>query len=72
MSVYINNMVSCFVSYQNHPLWTAKLLKDNPSAIKKAHKSFLNAGCHAIITASYQASIEGFVKHCNVSAQVSC
>lgn len=57
------------VDFDDHPLWTAKLLKDNPTAIKEAHKKFLNAGCNAIITASYQASIEGFVKHCNVSAE---
>ncbi len=42
-------------------LWSAKVLYENPSAIKKIHRSYLDAGADCIITASYQATITGFV-----------
>ena len=42
-------------------LWSAKLLLENPDAIKDVHLSYLFAGANCIITASYQASIPGFV-----------
>jgi len=41
-------------------LWSAALLQTNPAAIVAAHRAFLEAGADVIITASYQASIEGF------------
>lgn len=44
-----------------HKLWSAKLLDSNPDAIIKAHLSYLEAGAQCIITASYQASIQGFL-----------
>jgi len=45
----------------HHPLWTARLLDDNPEAIVQAHLRYLDAGARCLITSSYQASIPGFV-----------
>lgn len=45
----------------NHKLWSAKLLESNPEAIIQAHLAYLNAGAQCITTASYQASVEGFI-----------
>jgi homocysteine S-methyltransferase len=42
-------------------LWSARLLRDDPAAIEDAHLAFLRAGADIIETASYQASVEGFV-----------
>lgn len=47
----------------NHPLWSAKLLSENPALIKKVHKDYLLAGANVLTTASYQASFEGFAKY---------
>ena len=41
-------------------LWSARLLSDEPEAITAAHKAFFAAGAQVAITASYQASFEGF------------
>ncbi|QDF30291.1 homocysteine S-methyltransferase [Halarcobacter anaerophilus] len=46
----------------NDSLWSAKLLDENPNAIKAVHKEYLDSGADLIITSSYQASIEGFEK----------
>ncbi|WNC73269.1 homocysteine S-methyltransferase [Thalassotalea psychrophila] len=45
----------------NNHLWSAKLLLENPQAIVEAHLAYLNAGAKCIISASYQASIQGFI-----------
>ena len=41
-------------------LWSARLLLDDPAAIAAAHRAYLDAGADVVITASYQASVEGF------------
>lgn len=46
----------------NDSLWSAKFLDENPSIIKEVHKQYLQAGADCIISSSYQASIEGFLK----------
>jgi homocysteine S-methyltransferase len=46
----------------NHPLWSAKLLIENPSLIKQVHLDYLQAGADIITTSSYQASFRGFEK----------
>ncbi|NNE68449.1 MAG: homocysteine S-methyltransferase [Pyrinomonadaceae bacterium] len=43
----------------NHPLWSARLMLDDPDAIKAVHRSYLEAGADFIITASYQLSYAG-------------
>ncbi len=46
----------------NDSLWSAKFLNENPKALQDIHTEYLNAGADCIITSTYQASIEGFVK----------
>ncbi|MCB0125003.1 MAG: homocysteine S-methyltransferase family protein, partial [Caldilineaceae bacterium] len=41
------------------PLWSAKLLLENPALIRQLHYDYLLAGADVIITASYQASFAG-------------
>ncbi|KAK1796758.1 hypothetical protein P4O66_009773 [Electrophorus voltai] len=48
---------------QEEPLWSATILHTNPKAIKDVHYGFLESGSDVITTATYQASIEGFLKH---------
>lgn len=39
-------------------LWSARLLLDDPAAIRAAHAAFLRAGARVVTTASYQLSAE--------------
>ena len=43
-------------------LWSAKILLEQPDAIKQVHYDYFKAGADCAITASYQATIEGFAK----------
>ncbi|MCI0551762.1 MAG: homocysteine S-methyltransferase [Anaerolineae bacterium] len=43
-------------------LWSAKILLEQPEAIKQLHYDYFKAGADCAITASYQATIEGFTK----------
>jgi len=45
----------------NSHLWSAELLESSPDALRNVHLSYLEAGADCIISASYQASIAGFV-----------
>jgi homocysteine S-methyltransferase len=42
-------------------LWSARLLIDEPQAIKQIHTDYLAAGADCVITASYQGTISGFM-----------
>ena len=44
-------------------LWSARLLDTAPQAIQQVHADYLAAGADCIITASYQASLPGFLHH---------
>ena len=44
----------------NDRLWSAKVLMENPELIKKVHLDYFQAGADCAITASYQATIEGY------------
>lgn len=44
----------------NDRLWSAKVLMENPELIKKVHLDYFRAGADCAITASYQATIEGY------------
>jgi homocysteine S-methyltransferase len=46
----------------NDPLWSAKVLMENPEIIGKVHTDYFEAGADCVITASYQATYEGFEK----------
>ncbi|RVE74020.1 hypothetical protein OJAV_G00037390 [Oryzias javanicus] len=54
---------------QGDPLWSARLLDTNPQAITEAHHRFLLSGADVITTATYQASVQGFVTHLGMSAE---
>ena len=41
-------------------LWSARLLADQPEAIVAAHLAYFRAGARVAITASYQATFQGF------------
>ncbi|MEU2616991.1 homocysteine S-methyltransferase [Streptomyces sp. NPDC007157] len=41
-------------------LWSARLLADRPDAVSDAHLAYFRAGADVAITASYQATFEGF------------
>ncbi len=42
-------------------LWSAGLLRSDPQAIIDVHRAYLDAGAQCIISASYQASRQGFM-----------
>ncbi len=41
-------------------LWSAALLVDDPATIERLHRDYLEAGADCIVSASYQATLEGF------------
>ncbi|GAB2716535.1 homocysteine S-methyltransferase [Streptomyces bullii] len=43
-------------------LWSARLLAERPEAVTEAHLAYFEAGADVAITASYQATFEGFAK----------
>ncbi|WP_328631839.1 homocysteine S-methyltransferase [Streptomyces sp. NBC_00356] len=43
-------------------LWSARLLAEEPEAIVAAHRTYYEAGANVAITASYQATFEGFAR----------
>ena len=44
----------------NDDLWSAKVLLEQPETIKQVHFDYFKAGADCAITASYQATLEGF------------
>ncbi len=44
------------------PLWSARILLDDPQAIRQLHLDYLRAGADCLITATYQATIPGLVE----------
>lgn len=52
-------------------LWSARLLIDAPELIRAVHLDYLRAGADVLITASYQASNEGFRRRGLNEAQVA-
>src|ERR687892_1204670 len=46
----------------NDALWSAKILLEQPEIIKQVHLDYFEAGADCAITASYQATVEGFAK----------
>lgn len=43
-------------------LWSARLLRDDPDAIAAVHRAYFAAGAQVAITASYQATYDGFAR----------
>jgi homocysteine S-methyltransferase len=46
----------------NDPLWSAKVLLEDPARIGAVHADYYAAGADGVITATYQASVEGFAR----------
>ena len=44
------------------PLWSAKLLLENPELIRQVHRDYFAAGADVATTASYQATIPGLMQ----------
>jgi len=53
----------------NDPLWSAKALLEQPDIIRQVHTDYFEAGADCAITASYQASVEGFQRRGLTEAQ---
>ena len=43
----------------NDPLWSARVLLEDPGAVEAVHRAFLEAGADCITTATYQATFQG-------------
>ncbi|WP_312155249.1 homocysteine S-methyltransferase [Lelliottia nimipressuralis] len=50
-------------------LWSAKVLVENPELIREVHLDYFRAGAQVAITASYQATAEGFAARSYDEAQ---
>lgn len=46
----------------NHPLWSARILASAPDLIARVHEAYYQAGARFATTATYQASIAGFLQ----------
>jgi homocysteine S-methyltransferase len=46
----------------NDDLWSAKILLEQPQMVKQVHLDYFKAGADCAITASYQATLEGFAR----------
>jgi len=46
----------------NDDLWSARVLMEQPELIRAVHLDYFNSGADIAITASYQATVEGFSK----------
>ena len=53
----------------NHPLWSAKVLREDPNAIEQVHLDYYLAGADIAITTSYQASVQGIQDHFGIDKQ---
>ena len=47
----------------NHALWSARVLIEQPEAVRAVHARFLAAGADCIISATYQASFPGLARY---------
>ncbi|KAJ8729443.1 hypothetical protein PYW08_001024 [Mythimna loreyi] len=66
-----STQLSCHVGHviDGDPLWSARFLYTHPEEVVKTHLDFLSAGADLVITNTYQASVEGFMEHLNVTAE---
>ncbi|XP_043263199.1 homocysteine S-methyltransferase 2-like [Colletes gigas] len=53
------------------PLWTARFLATNPTAVYATHLDFLRAGADIIETNTYQASVFGLMEHLSITEDES-
>src|SRR3981081_2401315 len=53
------------------PLWSAKMLLENPDLIRQVHHDYFTAGADVATTASYQATIPGLLQRDLTPAQAA-
>lgn len=53
------------------PLWSARFNSTNPNAVIETHLDFLRNGADAILTNTYQASVEGHMEYLNMNEKES-
>jgi homocysteine S-methyltransferase len=53
------------------PLWSAKVLLEQPHLIREVHRDYFRAGADIAITASYQATFQGFARRGLTAAQTT-
>ncbi|XP_050089653.1 homocysteine S-methyltransferase-like isoform X2 [Anopheles aquasalis] len=58
-------------SIDGDPLWSARFNATNPNAVFRTHLDFLEAGAEAIMTNTYQASIEGYGEYLHLNEDAS-
>ncbi len=46
----------------NDPLWSARVLLEEPQRVAEVHRAFVEAGADVITTATYQATFEGLAR----------
>jgi homocysteine S-methyltransferase len=51
------------------PLWTARILRDQPELVLAAHRAFVEAGAEIVISASYQAPDELLAESVRIARQ---
>ena len=51
------------------PLWTARILRDDPGLLLAAHRAFVDAGAEIVISASYQAPDELLAESVRIARQ---
>ncbi|MFD0318029.1 homocysteine S-methyltransferase [Streptomyces flavalbus] len=65
-TVVLDGGMSSQLTAQGHDLtdglWSARLLLTEPEAVTRAHLAYYEAGADVAITASYQATFEGFAR----------
>lgn len=47
-------------SVDGDPLWSARVLHDEPEAVEHVHRQFVEAGSDVITTATYQVTVNLF------------
>ncbi len=55
----------------NHKLWSAKSLLEDPKIIQDIHYDYYKAGADVCTTATYQASVQGFLEEGIVIGEVN-
>lgn len=65
LSVHVGDRVD------GDPLWSARFNATNPNAVVLTHLDFLKAGANAILTNTYQASVEGYMQYLKLDAEQS-
>lgn len=67
----LSTQLSCHVgcSADGDPLWSSRFLQTHPQQVLNTHLDYLRAGADIISTNTYQASVDGFVKHLGVTPE---